>query len=431
METSVAVRVGVGLSENGFSLDELVFKVKTLFETNALPCFIAFVLGLVDDALYLVYKAKGYVTKDIRTRSLRTSAGTVKIKWRRMVREDGTGLVVPLRDFLGIEAYQRKTSELERIVAETVSEQSYRRSVAHLDTIGSIAVPKSTMNRWIMETDCAELSVSSRLCSVWTSDGTKFKKQPEKKGDGAGQGDLRVLLGITKGGDVLPLGSWTGLSWDGISKDIRRQTKHFGKLGDILVSDGEEGLANALSEFVDEQQRCHWHMTHDLGYTMWEDGAPLAERKGDKRFMAGLLGIELPAGDFQKVPPEKLTEIDEAVRRAEGALDRLVGEFDLRGYHRAARYVENARDKLFRYVRFWMRTGLICPRASSMIERMMRELARRLKRMAHNWSDAGAGKIARIILKKALTWNEWDDWWRKKMRLEGKVHVRMLSVGPA
>ena len=164
---------------------------------------------------------------------------------------------------------------------------------------------------------------------------------------------------------------------------------------------------------------------------MWEDGAPLKERKEAKRFLSGLLGIELPPGDFQKVPPEKISETDVLVRRAESELDNLVEEFDLRGYHRAARCVENAREKLSRYVRFWMRTGLICPRASSMIERMMRELARRLKLMAHNWSDAGAGKIARIILNKALHQEEWEDWWRKKMRTEGKVRVRLLGIGPA
>ena len=35
-----------------------------------------------------------------------------------------------------------------------------------------------------------------------------------------------------------------------------------------------------------------------------------------------------------------------------------------------------------------------------MIERVMRELGRRIKNIAYGWSDRGVTKIARIILKR-------------------------------
>ncbi len=53
-----------------------------------------------------------------------------------------------------------------------------------------------------------------------------------------------------------------------------------------------------------------------------------------------------------------------------------------KGYSQAASYVANAKDRLFSYVRFWLSYGLVTPRVSSMIERMMREVGRRLKRIA-------------------------------------------------
>lgn len=76
---------------------------------------------------------------------------------------------------------------------------------------------------------------------------------------------------------------------------------------------------------------------------------------------------------------------------------------------------------MFSYVRRWLLTGIVGPRASSMIERMMRELARRLKRMAFGWSEKGAAQMARIIIKRFTSDGQWDKYWKKKLRIQGNV----------
>ena len=48
-----------------------------------------------------------------------------------------------------------------------------------------------------------------------------------------------------------------------------------------------------------------------------------------------------------------------------------------------------------------------------MIERVMRELGRRIKNIAYGWSDRGVTKIARIILKRFANAKEWEDYWKK------------------
>jgi hypothetical protein len=42
---------------------------------------------------------------------------------------------------------------------------------------------------------------------------------------------------------------------------------------------------------------------------------------------------------------------------------------------------------MFDYVRRWLRTAVVTPGVSSLIERLMREIGRRLKRMAFGWSE--------------------------------------------
>lgn len=61
--------------------------------------------------------------------------------------------------------------------------------------------------------------------------------------------------------------------------------------------------------------------------------------------------------------------------------------------------------------------GLASPRASSMIERVMREPGRRIKNIikniAYGWSDRKVTKIARIIPRRFANAREWEDYWKK------------------
>jgi hypothetical protein len=64
-----------------------------------------------------------------------------------------------------------------------------------------------------------------------------------------------------------------------------------------------------------------------------------------------------------------------------------------------------------------------CPRTNSLIERIMREVGRRLKRIAFGWSEAGAAKMARIVLAKLLASSEWKAYRQKRKRLEGNAII--------
>ena len=99
----------------------------------------------------------------------------------------------------------------------------------------------------------------------------------------------------------------------------------------------------------------------------------------------------------------------------------LVAELERRGYEKDESYLQHARSGLFDYVRRRLRWGLVLPRASSTIERVMREPGRRIKIIAYGWSECGVTKITRIILKRFANAKEWEDYWRE-------VFVGDLSV---
>jgi hypothetical protein len=61
---------------------------------------------------------------------------------------------------------------------------------------------------------------------------------------------------------------------------------------------------------------------------------------------------------------------------------------------------------------------------------MMRELAILLKRMAFGWSEEGAAKMARIILKRFTSAGRWEKYWRDSLRIQDNVILvlRIIKV---
>ncbi len=427
------------LSKNGFSLDELVFKLGELFEKKAFSELLRLILTLVQEVLYYrIYHGKVHPfsccgSSDFKfnggyNRRIRTSLGEVNLYWHRIICKKCGRNIVILKDFLKLKTYQTKTNELEQIVVDAVSETTYRRAVKNIGDHKLIHLSHHTAHNWVMQTDCDEIILSKDVIGSMgpvqvVADGTGFKGQPEK--GKVKKGDLKVVVGVNTAGDVFPLGSWTDTTW----KDINGQWKN-SKIkfpdGSILVADGEPGLADAFVEQVELEQRCHWHVVRDLYHCMHHDGAPLEQTKQLQKGLAGVLAVELPEGDFKEVKESEKDEIEKRIEDADETLGRLINFLNKHGYNKAATYIAGARKNMFSYVRRWLKLGIICPRASSLIERVIRELGRRLKKLAYNWSDKGAAKIARIILKKFTNQKEWEEYWKNRLGIIGNV---VLNIG--
>jgi len=432
MQGSISVEVLASLSDNGFSLDELVVATKELFDKEGLPGFVGLLLMAMDEklAIELVARRCGWSPKpccpqpryehqDRQPRRLKTVVGTVKLQWRRLRCAHCGRSTLALREFLGLDAYQTKTSELEKRITEVVSEQSYRRSVSHFGLIGDIPIPRSTMHRWVVTSDCDQLEPSQDKLKVLVADETCYKRRPRKGKDN--RGHVELALGVGFDGQVKPLGAWSGASWAQVGQELARGRKDDTPLADVLVSDGENSLTEALAGLVNQEQRCHWHMARELPYVMHRDGAPLNQKRKAKKELAAILSVQLPQDDFQKVLPQDKAALEESMREAQRKVQEFVSQLFSKGYYRAANYVRNAQGRLFTYVRYWLQHGLVSPRVSSMIERMMREIGRRLKRIAFGWSESGAAHMTRIIIKRITSPDQWDSYWNKRLRIAGNV----------
>lgn len=436
MQHKVTSSLFVCLSENGFSLDELVYRMKDLFEKNAFGELLRHILLLVDEVLRLkVMQGKpvpvrcecgceGLVLNGVQARTIRTGLGDINFERVSRVKCSKCGKTFAmLMRLLGVTPHQSKTSELEKLVLEEVAGDSYRRAHKSIQRMTGVTAGRSTFHNWMLRTAADEISVPENVIGSVPgeifADGTKCKSigadgKPER-------GDIKVMIGVNARGEVFPIGSWTHHeSWDDVSRQIEARKLKF-PAGTILVSDGEPGLADALSRHANAQQRCHWHLVRDTYHTMWQNGGTSKDARPVKDALKAVFAVELPKGDFQKVSEAEKSDIEERMEKAEGHIEKLIAYLRAKNYTAAADYLQRSKAYMFNYVRRWLSMGISCPRASSLIERTMREIARRVKNISYNWKPEGLGKVVKIVLKVFSQPEEWEKYWRERMNINQSV----------
>lgn len=436
MHHNITCSLGVCLSDESFSFDELILRLKELFESKAYGHIMSHILLLVEETLKLpIMLGSSSIVKcecgcscvvfnGTQKRSLYTSLGTISFDRLSRVRcsDCGKSFTLLLRH-LGIGANQSKSGELEKLVLEQSAGDTYRRANQRVCEMTGVRVRHTTFHNWVLHTDADEITVPENVIGTVPgqvfADGTKCKAIGD---DGKPtQGDIKVMIGVNGKGELYPIGTWTNNeSWSDISNDLEHRKIKFPE-GTILLSDGERGLADSLTSHFSEQQRCHWHLVSDTYHAMWQDGGTCKEAKPVQDALKAVLAIELPGEDFQKVSESEKDHIEESMEVAEDQISRLISYLREKGYKAAANYIQRSTKYLFSYVRRWLKLGISCPRASSLIERTMREIARRVKNISYNWKNKGLGKIVKIVLKIFSQHEQWTEYWNKRMNVKQTV----------
>ena len=455
MHYHITTKLGVDVKDSGFSLDELVYRMQELFHRQAFPELLAEILMMFDAYLRLNVERRTclpltcgcgsgmFVLDGRRPRKIRTTIGTVDLPHLTRVKCAHCGRTcVPVVELCGLDLYQTKTAGVEKLVVEQCVQTSYRRATKAICDMTGVSVSHSTSHRWVLRTDADEIRVPEDVIATAGNpdrvpkpvtifaDGTYCKGRTDD--GGARKRDVKVIIGVRQSGDVFPIGTWTGdETWTDIGNELERRKVKFAD-GSILVSDGEEGLAESISKLANGSfQRCHWHAVRDTYMSMWYDGGRIKDIRPVQNRLRKILAIELPKEDFEQVDREQVGAIEARMGESERALDALIADIRGRGFVKAAAYLEKARHSMFGYLRRWLALGIACPRASSLIERTMRELARRLKRIAYGWKADGLNKVSKLLLKIFSNEDEWKRYWDERMSISNNVLLYFKMTKPA
>jgi hypothetical protein len=326
----------------------------------------------------------------------------------------------PLLSALKVGRYARRESNFEHEVIEAVIDTNYRRLIQGR----SIDISLGGIHNLVVGSDVDDLyqePVSVEDLSAIMADGTGVKQYRGHKGE------LRAVVGVTTAGRVEPLGTFTNMEWSDIEKVIKDRIKQAKPFNIPFVYDGEPGLDDFLAE-VAQSQRCTWHGPRGLYHALWEDGLKKKESQPAIDQLKHLIGIELPEGEFEILKEEDKEAVNIQYNASKIQIQELIETFRQKGYSHGASYLENLSDRLFTHIELWLKSGIVAPKTISLLERVFRELGRRLKKIAWGWSDRVATKLSKMILLKQYSRAKWEKYWKHKLEIEGHFHISIASV---
>jgi len=326
----------------------------------------------------------------------------------------------PLLSALKVGRYARRETNFEHEVTEAVIDTNYRRLIEGK----SIDISLGGIHNIVVGSDIDETfqePVSAKDLSGIIADGTGVKQHRGRKGE------LRNVIGITKAGRVEPLGCFTNTPWPEIERIIKERIKEADSYDIPFLYDGEPGLDDFLAD-VAESQRCTWHGPRGLYHSLWQDGLKKKDSQPETDKIKQLIGIELPEGDFEILKEEDKEKVKAKYESSKSEIKELIKTFYEKGYIHGASYLEKLSDRLFTNVELWLKTGVIAPKTTSLLERVFREIGRRLKKIAWGWSDTAVTNISKMIMIKQYSRDKWEKYWKEKLGIKGYFDIQIHSV---
>ncbi len=326
----------------------------------------------------------------------------------------------PLLSALQIGAYARKEGNFEHEVIEAVIDTNYRRLIDGR----SIDISLGGIHNMVVGSDIEHLyqdPVCAKDLSGIMADGTGVKQYRGRKGE------LRVIIGVSQSGRVEPLGSFTNTEWSEIEEGVRKRIKEAERHKIPFVWDGEPGMDAFLADIA-ESQRCTWHAPRGLYHALWQDGLKKKDSQPEMDKIKQLIGIELPEGDYELLKEEDKEEVQNRYEASKSEIKELIKAFKDKGCKHGATYLENLSERLFTHIELWLKTGVIAPKTTSLLERVFREVGRRLKRIAWGWSDKAVTNLSKMILIKQYSRDKWAQYWKDKLGIKGCFKISIQSV---
>ncbi len=439
MKQNLTMNLLVRLQKLDFSLDEVVLEFEKVFKEKGLPGILEVILEYIDSLL--INNIEGVVIPKQKreccacniwhshgrtTKTVKTSLGKLKLNLARMKCSSCKTTHSPFNIFFGLTRTINFTYEFQKKCCELVLNQSYRRSVNELKSIGNLDVKKNELHRIVNRCDLDFQNIKNlKDINSIMADGTGYKPHFEEQ-----KGELKIVIGLNNLNRPVPIGAWIMKGWKAIGNEIKKENSPVNKklvykpIANVLITDGEIALINGLKDLAHHEQRCQWHFIRDF------KNAYVYQKAGSKTQCSEFQNLIGTAINNCMDTLEKKTKEDliKTIAESEIKLQELEVQLKKDKFLKSAVYVRNAREELFTHLKYILATGEEVYRTTSIIERLMREFARRFKRIAHNWSEAE--KLGRMLLRFTLDKKGWEEVWKQKIIITGNFKLELSDAYP-
>ena len=305
------------------------------------------------------------------TKTLITCLGEIRFKAKKIIRRSDGKTSTPI--LKALDAKRRKYSRGVRMrLAEFASKMSYGDACLEYEAATGVHVPKRTIHSFVQEIAPRLLEAGKMAAKAETviGDSTKVRAQASRK-----MNNVRVL--ISGGGRMLALG--VNEEWPTAKADV-------------LVSDGEPGLINAVE--AKSRQLCIIHALKYLLFTLWREGMSLEDRHEAREAVRHII---FPLVYSARRHPEDGERLRAMIDKTLEDLRRVARELRSRGYPKAAGFLERNARFMVTFAEVALE-GVRTPYTSNRIERLMGEVSKRCKHQWMHWSTDGLRNILILVL---------------------------------
>jgi hypothetical protein len=315
---------------------------------------------------------------------------------------------------LGVEHGARIAPGLARRAATLATQTSFAKATDLLTAEAGAAPSVRSLKRLVRDVGerCDLTSERTDLSSVpaMLADGTRLPAGPRygPKAPLARGIELNIVCGVT-GRDrsgrrpkarVELIGAAIGQPWSALEGSVRACSG-----AGIAVTDGDPGITSMLARAAPKgpHQHCTFHIHHNIRHRLWQDGVPHRERE---RVTERLLSPILDATSYRA----SLRALDDSIRFAQD------NEWNLAAHHlRNVGPLLGTWHRVRRAKRPWRMPGRSCPEhTTSVLERTMREVNRRVDPPGNRWVVPGIRAVTNLLLAGRFDHPVWKDLWQDR-----------------
>ena len=359
---------------------------------------------------YLRIRNRQFKRAGTTDRTLNTRHGKVNFKLVKVYSEESGSIMRPLLLYVGVEPRKRIVEDLVLECAEAATYLTYRDSKAVIENLTWAEVSRTRIHECVQKVgqfmNEERRKAPARDQDLIEGDGTKSHGLHGKKNE------INVILGKNQ-----ETGEKTFLGLD-VNKDWKETASQFKGKADFAVSDNEPSLRNALLEKASNYQACVRHCVTDVSFYLWNAGLPKAQRKEIINKVVEVLEI-LHNSVNKHLADKNFERLQWRIGWALSELDKISDELLLDGLETVARFIRNAANYLVTFARLAVK-GTCIPVTNNLVERLMGEIAKRIKHKWMHWSTLGLENLLNILLARYCN-----------RRLYGEMKEKYLNLNSA
>jgi len=349
-----------------------------------------------------------YCRAGTSTRTISTTIGEISFQQHKIKNMETNNIFKPIQSLISFSGKQKYQRDIIMVSVDFAEKMSYRDTVTELSLIASSVPSRTTINNYAkIVGEQIPIQHEDANLEVAIGDGTKTHSQEPN----VSQNDVKVLIGLEDKKKVL-LGITVNQSWAQMAKTL--EDEHVLNEYATIVSDGEVELKNAFSNGNKQFQMDIIHGFRMLGFKLWEDKElNLDERKQIINELKSILLSLKNTVLYHKDDKNKIkVKMNETVNKMKVLSDHLKEI----GCKKAANFIRDYSNTLVTFARLSLE-GIEVPWNSNIIERLMGEIAKRVKHKWMRWTTHGLESLLRLILVRYTDngkYSAFRDWYSGK-----------------